>query len=556
MPVVLPSLRNVEHDVFKRSATLSLQSPVHRPSCPSLKSEASIRGSFIDTSTVYRSDPSKSLAHLTSRRKNYDPGSKRLVSVTVPADETLHVSPSAKELGPLDLSVTMMQTKVEETGIAPKEEALEEIMSAVAFDCFEEMARYQLNKNVMSRSCVDSGIHLDSDFEYEDVDAVVSDTDDELVEVDLQVDPFQCIAGFKVGLSCPQEGSFIAHCGKYTLLGLADGHGQAHVRSLLVKSIVHELPHAVFGSKAFVRGDVEVAVVEAFHRVHKKVRRAHDVRTTGSSLTVLLIGSDTVWIAHVGECRVVKAVPDESSNAEDYHFVPVALTTDHKVSVPSEYDRIISRGGTVRRLVNDTVPRLFLLNSNLPGLTLTRVIGSSLAHTVGVTHTPCVTSFGVHELPEGSFLVLATGALWSNMSERATVNWVGRYYSDADQAARCLSAEALRRSMSSNCRTRLRQEEPESFSTVLLFPSKGKNVNGGSTRRSVPRPFAIGSHQNSPKQEWHEVHSSRRSRSLRHTQGWSQRRDATGTAPCPFEAQPQLLSQRKIPLQLGSGGFR
>ena len=40
--------------------------------------------------------------------------------------------------------------------------------------------------------------------------------------------------------------------------------------------------------------------------------------------------------------------------------------------------------------------------------------------------TPSVTSFGVYELLAGSFLVLATGALWSSMSERTTrTGWEG-----------------------------------------------------------------------------------------------------------------------------------
>ena len=38
--------------------------------------------------------------------------------------------------------------------------------------------------------------------------------------------------------------------------------------------------------------------------------------------------SDTAWVALVGWCRIVKAVSDEFSNAEDNHIVPVALTTD------------------------------------------------------------------------------------------------------------------------------------------------------------------------------------------------------------------------------------
>ena len=61
------------------------------------------------------------------------------------------------------------------------------------------------------------------------------------------------------------------------------------------------------------------------------------------------------------------------------------------------------------------------------------VIGSSLAHAVGVTHSPSVTSFGVHESPEGSFHVPATGAFGATCS-KDNCELGEKGYSDADQA--------------------------------------------------------------------------------------------------------------------------
>jgi len=367
-----------------------------------------------------------------------------------------------------------------ETSISHKEEALEEIMSAEAYRSFEQMALYELNKTFMTRTCVDPDrfSHNDLDKLEQDVldpnelEEPISDSDPEYVEgcepqvriegpTHDQESSGMCepqMGGFRIGLCCPmsndidrvrrfpQDRIFFARCGRYSLIGLVDSHGVSRTGEKLAKLIAEEMPRAIFKSPWLVREDDPVAALSsAFHRLHRKALKTLDLSLTGASCTAMLVASDYIWIANVGECKVLLGVPDDKDNAEAYHFAPVALTEDHKLASEAEFDRCMNFGGDVRRLVNDNVHRLFLKDKDLPGITITRAIGNRMAHAVGLNHIPSLTCVRREDIKEGSFLVLASGGVWATMSERAAVNWVGKYFNDPAQAAECLCQEAQKR---------------------------------------------------------------------------------------------------------------
>jgi len=238
----------------------------------------------------------------------------------------------------------------------------------------------------------------------------------------------------------------VAHCGDLLLVGVANSHGKQSVAPELTALVASELPGLVFGSSALTRRkDATRALSDAFCRLHRLAVERLDVQHTGAAVTVALMDSENVWVAHVGDCRAVLGVPDHLPNAEDFHFKPVALTQDHRLAVRQEFDRILGCGGELRKLVKDNVYRLFLKDGEAPGLSLTRLIGHRTGHLVGVSHFPSVAAVRRSDLADGSFLILGSGGLWTVMSERAAVNWVGRCYAEPASAAQSLSQQAMDR---------------------------------------------------------------------------------------------------------------
>lgn len=425
---------------------------------------------------------------------------------------------------------TRVLTKNAESSITEKEDELERIMSAEAQLGFEQMGRYQLNKVHVTRVAMDP--HLlsntpdldylidgDPDFKHESEHCLEMSLDPELLENSDGLETWSGstakynegmelpawlseIPGVRVGFGFPveadrigqdkhpcQDSAFAARCGEYTLVGVVNSHGKPRTSAALAQKMAELMPECFFQSPPLVReGDVAGACVNAFHKVHIMASEALDLKFVGAACTIALIDPTHVWVAHVGDCRAVLAVPDPQPNAEGFHFVPNALTHDHKLSVKAEFDRVREEGAETRKLVNDNVYRLFVQDAELPGLVLSRAIGDRIGHAIGVHHTPSVCMFERDTLPQQngeSFLVLGTGSIFTVMSERTAVNWISRHYSDPTEAAESLVQAARERWDDADCMAKaaLKATLPESFASAVIF------FGGGGTREALAQPL-------------------------------------------------------------------
>lgn len=439
-----------------------------------------------------------------------------------------------------DKRSNMLRTPTGESAIAEKEDALEQIMCVEAWAGFEQVKRHQLSRRHMTRCCADPDRLIGLDYEkledFLDPDELnddLSDSDGEMMDnYELgtyqegpgephQRDPL-AIGDLRIGIHCslahqvdfqtcfPQDRTFVARCGEFTLAGLCHSHGRSKVGYQLAQFIADEMPRAVFRSQWLTRENDPVGALSgAFHKIHRKAIEKLDLRLTGASCTVIFMDPENIWVAHAGDCKVVLGVPDQSVNSESYHFTPLALSEDHKLAAKSEFDRVMSWGGDVRHLVGDTTNRLFLKDRDVPGIILTRSIGDRVAHSVGLSHMPAFSCVARDELPDGAFLCLGSGGLWATMSERNVVNWVSRYSHSADEAAEGLAAEAKRRweDPARRHQATLAHQEPDAFSVLLLYPGEVGGPLGVETRaQTLPvRPFAVGAHQPPARREWKEV---------------------------------------------------
>jgi len=92
------------------------------------------------------------------------------------------------------------------------------------------------------------------------------------------------------------------------------------------------------------------------------------------------------------------------------------------------------------------------------------------------------------------------------------VNWVGKYFEDANQAAKCLTEEATQRWQEPSGTGHFhRGPEPDCFSAMVLFPSLSADSAGSTSHRA----FAVGPHQREARRSWKQIKAVMRLMTLR-----------------------------------------
>ena len=254
-----------------------------------------------------------------------------------------------------------------------------------------------------------------------------------------------------------QDDFCITKKGDTLLLSVFDGHGpDGHQVSAFVRGKLPQLILEECGD-----GNLGYHIRDAFDRVHREVVESKDSISSdisGTTASIVVINGSTLYAAHVGDSRAVLARKVAGGyEAEE-------LTPDHKPWKPKEKGRIESCGGEVRRLAGDVPSRVFRAGSGRPGLALSRAIGDSVAHSVGVTHIPEVTTVTLN--PDHSFVLLCSDGVWEFISSYDAVNLVGSYgKSNPQKAAEALAAEAWRKWVS------VEQHTVDDITIVLAYLS-------------------------------------------------------------------------------------
>ena len=182
------------------------------------------------------------------------------------------------------------------------------------------------------------------------------------------------------------------------LFAIFDGHGGAQAMEYCRNRMHEELKKALNEYP----DDVETALRRCFGKVDDQLRLT-GAQTTGTTATVCLIrkerGQRLLYVANVGDSRAVLVSASSVTR----------LSVDHKVSDPSEMERIRSvlhrkQGG-------------FVVMERVGGqLAITRALGDHQLKTSGVSSEPFTsrTALTANE----QFLVVASDGLWDVVADQ------------------------------------------------------------------------------------------------------------------------------------------
>jgi len=244
-------------------------------------------------------------------------------------------------------------------------------------------------------------------------------------------------------------------------LGVFDGHGP--VGHLVSRYVKERLPARLIAdkhSRATLMENPRRALEAAFRGVNVELNSMDglDVEYSGTTAVALHIYGRLITCAWVGDSRAVLGREVQKGRIE-----ALALTCDHKPELPAERRRIEAMDGRVARLMatpnaegsfrggvnsagvgefGEGPFRVWMKNLWVPGLSMSRSLGDSIAHRVGVTPEPEIRT---HEIVEHDrFVIVATDGIWEFVSNEEAVAVVAACDSP-EEAATALAKEAFER---------------------------------------------------------------------------------------------------------------
>ncbi|XP_057765335.1 probable protein phosphatase 2C 6 [Salvia miltiorrhiza] len=162
------------------------------------------------------------------------------------------------------------------------------------------------------------------------------------------------------------------------------------------------------------------SILKAFKLMDKelKLHPSIDCFCSGTTTVALIKQGLDLIIGNVGDSRAVLATRDK-----DNVLAAVQLTVDLKPNLPREAARIQKCKGRVFALQDEPeVARVWLPNSDSPGLAMARAFGDFCLKDFGLISIPDVYHHHITERDE--FVILATDGVWDVLSNKEAVDIV------------------------------------------------------------------------------------------------------------------------------------
>ena len=208
---------------------------------------------------------------------------------------------------------------------------------------------------------------------------------------------------------------------EYTF-GVFDGHGlQGHLVSEGIKNFLMNVTFDQYSSKQ--------KIVAMFNSLSKSIEssKSFDVFCSGSTVVLVHITKEKIICSNCGDSRAI--LISSLNNGI------IKISRDHKPELTDEKKRIIAAGGRVEKIYGMGPFRVWFKDGDYPGLAMSRSIGDTLAHRVGVSNIPEIMEFNISEVKPFA-LVVASDGVWEFMSNEQVKNILIKYKYNHD-AFRC-----------------------------------------------------------------------------------------------------------------------
>ena len=165
-------------------------------------------------------------------------------------------------------------------------------------------------------------------------------------------------------------------------------------------------------------------IISMFNSLSKSIETSKnfDVFCSGSTAVIVHISKEKIICANCGDSRAI--LINGLGNV-------IKLSRDHKPELSDEKKRIVAAGGRVDRIYGMGPYRVWFKDGDYPGLAMSRSIGDTLAHKVGVSNVPEIIEYNINNVKPIA-IVVASDGVWEFMSNEQVKNILNKYRYNQD----------------------------------------------------------------------------------------------------------------------------
>ncbi len=240
-------------------------------------------------------------------------------------------------------------------------------------------------------------------------------------------------------------------------IGICDGHGmQGH---LISEYVSKNLPNHLNDTTDESIKNAYLSIQNSLQNESNKI----DSSLSGTTCTSIIVSLNSVICANVGDSRAILA------KYENGAYNVTNLSRDHKPTETDEMKRILSCGGRIKQFYDKKTKeyigpeRIWLKNSEIPGLAMSRSIGDSIAHSVGVIPEPEIMRFDF--TGNEKFIIIASDGIWEYIDSDECIKIIKEYYEnnmDAVGGLNDLVKEAFKR-------WKIEEDNIDDITAIVLF---------------------------------------------------------------------------------------
>ena len=216
------------------------------------------------------------------------------------------------------------------------------------------------------------------------------------------------------------------------LIGICQGHGNNG--KVISKYIIDILPSLITDTS-------DNNIINSYLQMNKQIisenNKLFDCSLSGASCISLIISLGKIISANLGDNKAILARCENGL----YNFIN--LNRQHKPTLRDEKKRILENNGKIGHLYENTnsPKKIWLKNSDIPGLSISRSFGDVIAHNIGVISEPEIKNFYYNG--NEKFIIIASNGFWDLIDSEKSVEIVKDFYENNMDVIGALNKLAL-----------------------------------------------------------------------------------------------------------------